>query len=89
LTSAPNPSDLDQAVTFTATVNSSAGAPPDGETVSFMQGKTVLGTGTLSSGSATFITSTLKAGTHAVTADYPGDANFAASKSKPVKQVVN
>jgi len=27
--------------------------------------------------------------THAVTADYPGDANFAASKSKPVKQVVN
>ncbi len=89
LTSAPNPSELDQSVTFTATVTSSAGPPPDGETVSFVQGKKLLGTGTLSSGSATFTTSTLTKGTHSVTADYPGDSNFASSKSKPVKQVVN
>jgi hypothetical protein len=89
VTSSPNPSNLDQAVTFTATVTSAAGSPPDGETVSFMQGTKLLGTGTLSSGSASFTTSTLTKGTHAVTADYAGDANFAASKSKPVKQVVN
>jgi uncharacterized repeat protein (TIGR03803 family) len=85
LTSSPNPSTYGEAVTFTATV---APAPPDGETVSFMKGKTVLGTGTLSSGSATFTTSTLKVGTTAVTAVYAGDSNFAGSKSKAVKQVV-
>ncbi|MGA7686071.1 MAG: Ig-like domain-containing protein [Terriglobales bacterium] len=89
IASSPNPSNLDQAVTFTATVTSSAGSPPDGETVSFNQGKTVLGTGTLSGGSASFTTSTLKKGNHSVTADYNGDSNFAGSKSKPVKQVVN
>jgi hypothetical protein len=89
ITSSPNPSNLDQAVTFTATVTSSAGSPPDGETVSFSQGKTVLGTGTLSGGSASLTISTLKKGNHSVTADYNGDSNFAGSKSKPVKQVVN
>src|SRR5208282_794266 len=85
LTSAPNPSTYGEAVTFTAVVTP---APPDGETVSFMKGKTVLGTGTLSEGTATFVTSTLKVGTTSVTAVYGGDSNFAASKSKPVKQVV-
>jgi hypothetical protein len=89
LTSSPNPSTLGEPVTFTATVDSSEGPPPDGETVSFLQGKTVLGTGTLSSGSASFTTSALKAGTHSVTADYAGDSDFATSKSKAVKQVVN
>jgi uncharacterized repeat protein (TIGR03803 family) len=85
LTSAPNPSTYGEAVTFTAVVTP---APPDGETVSFMKGKTVLGTGSLSGGTATFVTSTLKVGTTSVTAVYGGDSNFAASKSKPVKQVV-
>jgi Bacterial Ig-like domain (group 3) len=89
LTSSPNPSTVGEPVTFTATVTSSAGAPPDGETVSFKQGKTVLGTGALSGGSASFTTSSLKAGTHSVTAVYAGDTNFETSKSKPVKQVVN
>jgi len=68
LSSSPNPSTYGQAVTFTAVVTSSAGTPPDGETVSFEHGKTVLGTGALSSGSASFTTSTLKVGTTAVTA---------------------
>ncbi len=89
LTSAPNPSTSGEPVTFTATVTSGAGAPPDGETVSFKKGTTVLGTGALSGGSASFTTSTLKTGTDSVTADYPGDSDFASSKSKPVKQVVN
>jgi hypothetical protein len=89
LTSSPNPSSPSEPVTFTATVDSSEGPPPDGETVSFLQGKTVLGMGTLSSGSASFTTSTLKAGTHSITADYGGDSDFGTSKSKAVKQVVN
>jgi hypothetical protein len=74
---------------FTATVNSKVGAPPDGETVSLMRGKTVLGTGTLSGGSATLMSSALTAGTDAVTAVYGGDTNFATSTSKAVGQVVS
>jgi uncharacterized repeat protein (TIGR03803 family) len=86
LSSSPNPSAYGQAVTFTAVV---APAPPDGETVTFMKGTTVLGTGTLSSGSASFTTSTLKAGTNAIKAVYAGDPNFTASTSKAVSQVVD
>jgi hypothetical protein len=89
LSSAPNPSNPGQAVTFTAVVAVKAGAPPNGETVSFMKGKTVLGTGLLSGGSATFTTSTLKVGTTAVKAVYGGDATLAGSTSKTVDQVVN
>ena len=88
LTSSPNPSIFGQTVTFTALVSSSAGAPPNGETVSFMKGKTVLGTGSLSDGSASFTISTLK-GTNSITAVYAGDSTFAASTSKAVKQVVS
>ncbi len=88
LTSAPNPSTDGEAVIFTAVVTSSSGAPPNGETVSFMKGKTVLGTGKLSSGSATFTTSALPVGTTAVTAVYAGDSNFEGSTSNTVKQVV-
>ncbi|MGA7558182.1 MAG: choice-of-anchor tandem repeat GloVer-containing protein [Terriglobales bacterium] len=88
LTSSPNPSTYGEAVTFTATVTSKLGPPPDGETVSFMKGKTVLGTGTLSGGSATFITSTLKVGTTSVKAVYGGDSTLAGSKSNAVRQVV-
>jgi sugar lactone lactonase YvrE len=89
LTSAPNPSTYGEAVTFTALVMSSvAGTPPDGETVKFMKGKTVLGTGRLRSGSASFTTSTLKVGRTTVTAVYDGDSLFAASTSNAVTQVV-
>ena len=89
LTSAPNPSSYGQAIEFTATVNSSGSAPPDGETVTFTEGSTILGTGTLSGGIAALSTSGLGAGTEAVVATYNGDANFGASTSKPVKQVVS
>jgi len=88
LTSAPNPSPYGEAVTFTAVVSWSGGAPPDGENVSFMSGETVLGTGTLSGGSASFTTSALKVGTIPVRAVYSGDANFSGSTSAAVKQVV-
>jgi hypothetical protein len=53
-----------------------------------MKGTTVLGTKALSGGSVSFTTSTLKVGTNAITAVYAGDPNFAGSKSKAVKQVV-
>jgi hypothetical protein len=77
-----------QPLTFTASVTSSAGAPPNREIVSFEQGTIVLGTGTLTRGSAGFITSSLTVGTDSITAVYTGDSNFAPSNSAIVKQVV-
>jgi uncharacterized repeat protein (TIGR03803 family) len=88
LTSTPNPSTYGQEVTFTAVVNANLGPPPNGETVSFMKGKTVLGTASLSKGTASFTTSTLPVGATPITAVYPGDAKLSASQSEPVKQVV-
>jgi hypothetical protein len=88
LMSSPNPSTYGEGVTFAAYINSKLGAPPDGEPVTFMKGKTVLGTGTLSGGSASFATSSLPVGTNSITAVYARDSSFAASTSKPVKQVV-
>ncbi len=49
LTPSANPSGYRQTVTYTAAVSSGDVTPPDGETISFMQGTTLLGTGTLSS----------------------------------------
>jgi hypothetical protein len=89
ISSSPNPSTRGQAVAFTAAVTSAGGAPPNGETVSFMKGKAVLGTGTLSGGSASFTTSTLPVGPNYIKAVYGGDSNFVGSASKLVKQVVN
>jgi len=88
LSSSLNPSLVGQTVTFTAVVSSAAGAPPDGETVTFMEGSTVLGTGSLTSGSASFATSALPVGTNLITAVYGGDLNFEGSTSKAVKQRV-
>jgi sugar lactone lactonase YvrE len=59
-------------------------------TVTFLDGTTHLGTGTLdSTGHATYATSTLSAGTHPITAQYGGDSAYAASTSAALSQVVN
>jgi Bacterial Ig-like domain (group 3)/Beta-propeller repeat len=89
VSSSLNPSIYGQVVTFTAVVSSGLGPPPNGEAITFKKGTTVLGTGTLSSGSASFTTSTLTGGTNAIIAVYGGDSNFAASTSKAVRQVVS
>src|SRR5467141_4044967 len=88
LISSLNPSALGQAVTFTATVTSSATGTPTG-TVTFQDGASALGTGTLSGGTATFTTSVLGTGAHSITAIYGGDANFANSTSPALMQTVN
>jgi hypothetical protein len=89
LVSSLNPSLVGQAVTFTATVRSSAGSPPNGETITFKKGSSVLGTSPLSGGMAALTTSSLAAGIYTITATYPGDDNFAASTSPGLRQVVN
>jgi uncharacterized repeat protein (TIGR03803 family) len=88
LTSSPGPFVYKQQVTFIATVTSSAGAPPDGETVTFERGTAKLGTGTLSGGEASFTTSALPEGRDSVTAVYGGDANLAGSRSTIAISVV-
>jgi len=88
LASSKNPSTHGTAVTFTATITPAFGGVATG-TVTFKNGTTVLGTGTVNaSNKATFTTSTLAVGTHSITASYPGNADFTASASAVLKQVV-
>ncbi|MFY9226455.1 MAG: FG-GAP-like repeat-containing protein [Blastocatellia bacterium] len=90
LSSSLNPSTLGQNVTFTATVtvNSPGVGTPSG-LVNFFDGSTMIGSGTLSAGVATFSTSTLSLGTHPITAQYLGDINFTDSTSATLNQMVN
>ena len=89
LTSSLNPSNYGNSVTFTATVPPSGSAAPTG-TVSFLDGATPIGAGTLKGnpGVATFTTATLNVGTHSITANYAGDSMNGPSSSLPVNQVV-
>jgi hypothetical protein len=88
--SSANPSVFGQSVTFTATVASNApGSGTPTGSVTFMDGSTTLGTGTLdSSGIATFITSSLSVGDHSIAAIYGGDTDFDTSASSSLSQVV-
>ena len=89
LVSSLNPSLIGQAVTFTATVSSTAGTPPNGEIVTFYNASAVLGTAPLNGRVASLTTSSLPAGIYTITAAYNGDATFAASTSPGLRQVVN
>jgi len=85
LTSSPNPSTQGQAVTFTAKITSPT-VKPTGP-VTFMAGKTVLGTAQLSAGKATLTISSLAAGSTKVTATYYGNSNIAKSSASVVQTV--
>src|SRR5262249_31294707 len=87
LTSSLNPSASGDAVTFTATVSATSGAPSG--TVIFKDGATGLGTAPLNaSGVASFTTSSLSIGAHAIIVAYGGATGFGASTSLPVTQTV-
>jgi uncharacterized repeat protein (TIGR01451 family) len=79
VTSSLNPSNLNQSVTFTATVTSTAGTPTGA--VQFKDGGTNLGAPQALNGGgvATLSTSSLVSGVHTITADYSGDSNFLTS----------
>jgi YVTN family beta-propeller protein len=87
LGSSVNPSSFGQAVTFTAIVNATGGAPSG--LVTFSDGSTVLGTTALTNGQATLTISGLAAGQHSITAVYNGDTSFSTSTSAAVLQRVN
>jgi hypothetical protein len=74
LTSSANPSVYGTSLSFTAVVTGTGGALTG--TVTFQDGTTVLGRGTLSSaGAATYLTTTLTPGMHGISAVYGGDGN--------------
>jgi hypothetical protein len=91
VTSSVDPSAYGQKVTFTATVTAVApGAGTPTGSVTFLDGTTTLGTGTLnSSGKATLATTALLAGNHSITVSYGGDGNFTVSTSSVLTQTVN
>ena len=78
VTSSSNPSDLNQSVTFTATVT---GVLIPTGAVQFKDNGNNLGAPVAlnASGKAQLTTSALTAGNHTITADYSGDANLLAS----------
>jgi hypothetical protein len=84
LIGSPNPATVGQSVTLTATVAEVGGSGVPTGTVTFYEGTTSLGTGTLSSGIAAYSASSLAAGTHSITAAYGGDSSNAASTSSAV-----
>ena len=88
LVTSGSPSYVGQAVTFTATVSATQGTIPDGELVTFSDGKTALGSVPLAGGTAQIVTSSLSAKTHTIKARYSGDPIFKPSMGL-VKQVVN
>jgi sugar lactone lactonase YvrE len=88
LTSNANPSPTLSAVTFTASVTNSGVGIPTG-VVTFTDGATSLGAVTLSaSGQAALTVPQLSAGTHAIIANYAGDATNFAGTSSSLAEVV-
>ena len=84
LSSSSNPSTYNGSVTFTATVPPSATG-----IVTFLDGATSIGTGSVSSGAATFTMASLSGGSHSITAQYGGNSNYNAATSSAVTEVVD
>jgi len=88
LVSSDNPSLLGQNVTLTADVTPNPTSSSD--SISFFDGGTLLGTAPVDdvTGMASFDVDTLTAGSHAITAQYSGDAIYAPSTSPVLDQLV-
>lgn len=89
LASNNNPAIFGQPITFTATVAVATGVGTVSGTVSFLDGATTVGTGTISNGVATLTLSNFSVGSHSVKAVYNGDTNFTTSTSSTITQIVN
>ncbi|HYF79316.1 MAG TPA: Ig-like domain repeat protein, partial [Symbiobacteriaceae bacterium] len=88
VTTSASPSPLGDTVTFTATVTDSIGDLTPTGTVTFKNGGTTLGTGTLNgSAQATFSTTSLPIGTYTITAEYAGDTTFLASSGTVSQEI--
>src|SRR5581483_10965273 len=79
-----NPAPYGGVVTFTATVSPSAATG----SVTFYDSGTSLGSASLSSGLASFATSSLAAGSHSITAIYSGNSTYAGSTSASLNETI-
>jgi hypothetical protein len=86
LSSTPNPSNLGQSVTFTATVT--GGSPAPTGMVTFSEGPNSLVQIPLNSGTSSFSTSSLSAGNHTITATYQSDTLSALSSNTTTQGVI-
>ncbi|MGB6723830.1 MAG: choice-of-anchor D domain-containing protein, partial [Terracidiphilus sp.] len=84
LSTSGSPSAYGSAVTFTATISSG----PTGA-VTFYGGTGSIGTGSINGTTATITTSSLVAGSHTVTAVWPGSSNYGTATSGAIIQIVN
>ena len=84
----PNPSIARANVHFIATITPLQGIAPTGS-ITFLDGTTVLGTGTISGTTATFDITTLSVGNHQIIASYPGSATTEPLNSPPYPQAIN
>jgi hypothetical protein len=75
-------------VTFNATVTPASGSGTPTGTISFMDGTTTLAMMSLSSGAASYSSSSLAVGSHSITAVYGGDSNYSGSTSSAVSVTV-
>jgi sugar lactone lactonase YvrE len=88
LAAGPNPAIAGQSVLLTASVSPEPAGSPLG-TLSFYNGATLLGSGTLnSSGVATLATTSLPVGADSLTAVYSGNAGFSGSTSSVFTETV-
>jgi hypothetical protein len=85
----PNPVQLNQPLTLTATVAPVApGSGTPSGSVDFYSGSNLIGATTLSGGVASLTLSSLSPGAHSLTAAYLGEADYAASTSPAVSEGV-
>jgi hypothetical protein len=87
ISSSLNPAFIQNPITFTATVTASSGTPTG--TVNFYDSATLIGTSTLTSGQATFTTSSLTIGAHSIVARFVANSTFAASTSAFVSEYLD
>jgi len=82
LTSSGNPANYGVSVVFTAQTAAAATG-----TITFLDGATSIGSGTVSGGVATFTTNALGTGTHNITASYGGDTDYSPAVSAALSEV--
>ncbi len=87
ITSSQNPVFVSNPITFTASVTSTSGTPSG--TVNFYDSNTIIGSGTLSNGQASFTTSSLIVGAHTIVARFVANSSFAGSTSGYVSEYVD
>ena len=90
VSSSGNPTVIGQTVVFTATVtvaSPSTGLAPG--IVTFLDSGATLAIGALNGGTATFTTTSLALGDHAITVLYNGGSNYSSSSSVVLTQTVN